>query len=130
MSDAGAMAHLTTPELEAAFDDVRQSPATDGRLDLIVRRPAVDAREVLEAGVLDVEQGLLGDTWTQRSSTRTPDGSPHPDMQLHLINARFSRLIAGSDERAALAGDQLHLDLDLSGANLPPGARLHIGDAV
>jgi hypothetical protein len=90
----------------------------------------VDAREVLEEGMLDVEQGLVGDTWSQRSSIRTPDGSPHPDMQLNLINSRFSRLIAGSDDRAALAGDQLHLDLDLSGANLPPGTRLHMGNAV
>jgi len=39
-------------------------------------------------------------------------------------------LIAGSPERRALAGDQLHLDLDLSEANLPPGTRLALGSAV
>jgi MOSC domain-containing protein YiiM len=38
--------------------------------------------------------------------------------------------VAGSEERRQLAGDQLFVDLDLSGANLPPGTRLRIGDAV
>jgi MOSC domain-containing protein YiiM len=32
--------------------------------------------------------------------------------------------------RWPLAGDQLYLDLDLSEANLPPGTRLAIGEAV
>ena len=33
-------------------------------------------------------------------------------------------------DRRALAGDQLHLDLDLSVDNLPPGTRLALGEAV
>lgn len=98
---------------------------------MIVRRPAVDAREVLDAGQLSTEAGLVGDTWAQRSSSRTADGGPHPDMQLNVINAAFAMLLSREDEeRAALAGDQLHLDLDLSERNLPTGTRLHIGDAV
>ena len=73
----------------------------------------------------------MGDTWNQRSSSRTADGGPHPDMQLNLINARLSALIAdGTLEHRTLAGDQLHVDLDLSEANLPPGTRLGIGGAV
>jgi MOSC domain-containing protein YiiM len=124
------MAYRTTAELEAALDHVRSSPATDGRLVLIVRRPAVDEREVLDEGVLDREQGLVGDTWALRPSSRGPNGGPHPDMQLNVINARFAELIAGTEDRAALAGDQLHVDLDLSEANVPPGTRLHIGEAV
>jgi MOSC domain-containing protein YiiM len=52
-------------------------------------------------------------------------------MQLNIINARLTRLIAGDDPlRRALAGDQLHVDLDLSHDNLPAGTRLAIGDAV
>ncbi|MDF2732971.1 MAG: hypothetical protein K0S92_1605, partial [Desertimonas sp.] len=64
-------------------------------------------------------------------SGRTDDGSAHPDMQLNIINARLSRLVGGADDDVrALAGDQLHVDLDLSSDNLPPGAQLAIGDAV
>jgi MOSC domain-containing protein YiiM len=122
--------HLTTEQLEAALDHVRAAPHDAGVVDLIVRRPAVDEREVLEVGELDEAEGLVGDTWNVRSSRRSADGGPHPDMQLNVINARFSALIAGDPERRPLAGDQLHLDLDLSGENLPAGTRLAIGDAV
>ncbi len=123
--------HLTTDELEAGLDDVRRSPVDDGRLDLIVRRPEIGAREILDVGELTLDQGLAGDTWHQRPSRRTDDGGPHPEMQLNIINARLSTLIGGDDvDRRALAGDQLHVDLDLSEANLPAGTRLAIGDAV
>ena len=125
------MAHRTTAEIEQALPEIRRSPTTDGRLALIVCRPAVDERELLDEGELSLEHGLVGDTWQDRPSRRSPDGGPHPDMQLNVINARISHFLAHDDEaRAALAGDQLHVDLDLSGENLPPGTRLHIGDAA
>ena len=97
---------------------------------MIVRRPAVNARELLEAASLDVVQGLVGDTWQDRASSRTPDGSPHPDMQLTLMGVRTISLLAGARERWPLAGDQLFVDLDLSAANLPAGTRLAVGTAV
>ena len=124
------MEHLSTDQLEAGLDEIRRSPADRGRVELIVRRPAVSEREVLAEGRLDTVVGLVGDTWPQRRSTRTPDGSPHPDMQLNVMNARVVALLAGSPERRALAGDQLYLDLDLSEANLPAGTRLELGSAV
>ena len=122
--------HLTLRELEDGLDEIRQSPGDEGVLELIVRRPGVGAREVLPVADLDVHAGLVGDTWGQRASSRTSDGSPHPDMQLNLINARAIALIAGSRERWPLAGDQLYLDLDLASEGLPPGTRLAIGTAV
>ena len=51
-------------------------------------------------------------------------------MQLNIINARLSRLIGGADDVRALAGDQLHVDLDISHDNLPAGTRLALGEAV
>jgi hypothetical protein len=122
--------HLTTSRLEDGLDHVRNSPSALGRIELIVRRPAVDEREVLDEGVLDLDEGLVGDSWKSRGSSRTPDGSAHPDMQLNVINARLSSLVAVDADRRPLAGDQLHLDLDLSQANLPPGTRLALGSAV
>lgn len=117
-------------ELLAALEGIRQSPADSGRLELIVRRPAVDQREVLEEGQLDPGCGLVGDNWQSKPSSRTPDRSPHPDMQLNVMNARVIDLLAGSRERWALAGDQLYVDLDLAAANLPAGTRVRIGSAV
>ncbi len=124
------MEHLSAEQLEGGLDEIRRSPTDRGRVELIVRRPAVGEREVLAEGQLDTVVGLVGDTWPQRRSTRTPDGSPHPDMQLNVMNARTVALLAGSPERRALAGDQLYLDLDLSEANLPAGTRLELGSAV
>lgn len=124
--------HRSVAELEAGLDDVRASPRDEGSLELIVARPAPGERAVLDVGELSLEVGLVGDTWHRRSSRRTADGGPHPDMQLNLINSRLSALIAaeGTTEHRALAGDQLHVDLDLSEANLPAGTRLAIGGAV
>jgi MOSC domain-containing protein YiiM len=124
--------HLSTAAIEAGLDEIRQAPADVGVVELIVRRPAVDEREVLEEGRLDERLGLVGDTWIGRRSGRTEDGSPHPDMQLNVMNARVIRLLADSAdrERWALAGDQLYLDLDISEANLPAGTRLALGSAV
>jgi len=121
--------HRNRDELEAALEHVLASPRDAGRLELIVRRPAAGERETLEQAELDPEQGLVGDSWRVRGSSRTADGGPHPDMQLTLMNIRVAERVAGTPERRALAGDQLFVDLDLSRDNLPPGTRLRIGEA-
>ncbi len=122
--------HLGTAELEAALDHLAASPSHEGTLTLVVRRPGPGEREVLNEGELDREVGLVGDTWLERGSKRTPDGSAHPEMQLNVMNARAAALVADGPERMAVAGDQLYVDLDLSATNLPPGSRLAIGTAV
>lgn len=124
------MEPATLDELLAGLDDIRQSPPDDGTLDLIVRRPAIGTREVLESGELNETDGLAGDSWNQRPSRRSDDGGPHPEMQLNIMNSRAIARIAQSPDRWALAGDQLYVDLDLSEANLPAGTRLAIGTAV
>jgi hypothetical protein len=122
--------HLTMDELEAGLDLIRLSPRDDGVLEMIVRRPGVDQREVLETGQLDLTEGLVGDNWKMRGSNKTADGSAHPAMQLNLMNARIIALVAQDKERWPLAGDQLFVDLDLSADNLLPGTRLALGSAV
>jgi hypothetical protein len=112
-----------------SVDNVRSSPRDHGRVELITRRPEVDAREVVEEAELDAERGLIGDNWETKPSLKT--GAPNPLAQLTLMNARSAAMVAGDDrERWALAGDQLFVDLDLSYENLPPGTRLSVGDAV
>lgn len=122
--------HVSAEALDAGLPHVRAAPRDVGTLQLIVRRPEVDRREILAEGRLDLAEGLAGDSWNRRSSKRTEDGSPHPDMQLNIISSRVAALLADTPERRALAGDQLHVDLDLSEANLPPWTQLRIGQAV
>jgi hypothetical protein len=125
-----AVRHLTTGELEVGLDDIIRSPKDSGVLEMIVRRPQVGEREVLDEGQLDLVDGLVGDSWKLRSSRRTADGTPHPDMQLNIINSRLVALVSQDKSRWHLAGDQLYVDLDLSEANVPAGTRLAIGSAV
>ena len=115
--------HATTEELLAGLDHVRAAPPDRGTVELIVRRPAVDEREVVEEGELDLVVGLVGDHWHLGAS-------PINDAQLTLMNARATELIARARERWPLAGDQLYVDLDLSVDNLPAGSRLAVGEAV
>ncbi|HEV2915083.1 MAG TPA: hypothetical protein VGX92_17535 [Pyrinomonadaceae bacterium] len=122
--------HLTMQELEAGLDAIRRSPKDEGLLGLIVRRPRVDEREILEEAELHPTEGLVGDSWKRRRSSRTPDGSAHPEMQLNIMNSRVIALVAQARDRWQLAGDQLFIDMDLSAENLPPGTRLALGSAL
>jgi MOSC domain-containing protein YiiM len=118
------MKYLTTTELEAGLDEIRRSPTDAGVLEMIVRRPSVNERQVLQAGELDLADGLVGDSWKVRGK------SPHPDKQLNIMNARVLTLVAQDEARWPLAGDQLIIDIDLSAHNLPVATRLSIGSAV
>ncbi len=121
------MTTIDRDALDASLDEIRRSPTGTGTLELIVRRPAVDEREVLAEGVLDVEEGLLGDTWRARGSR---SGPANPEAQITLMNARAAAAVAGTRERWPLAGDQLFVDLDLSVESLPPGTQIRVGEAV
>ena len=122
--------HLSMTELEAGKDHIRQSPKDNGTLMMIVRRPNVDEREVLNEGELSPAEGLVGDTWKARESGHTPDGSADINTQITIMNARTIALLAQEKERWPLAGDQLFIDMDLSTDNLQPGTRLALGSAV
>lgn len=124
------MHHRTAEELEAGLDDIRSAPADEGVLELIVRRPETEQREVVEAAQLSRDDGLVGDNWLRRGSRHTDDGSAELNRQLTIMSARAIALFAGDRSRWPEAGDQLYVDIDLSADNLPPGTRLRIGDAV
>ncbi len=116
------MKHLTIAEIEARLSEVLESPKDNGTLDLIVRRPQEDEREVLATGELDIEKGLVGDDWM------TDDGNY--ETQLAIMNSRIIDLLAQDKERWKLAGDQLYIDMNLTDENLPAGTRLSIGSAI
>ena len=100
-----------------------------GRLELIVRRPTKDAREVLDEGELDVELGLVGDSWRARGSRRN-GFRPDPEKQLTLVSTLALGLITDDRTQWPLAGDQLYVDFELDEDTWPAGTRLRLGDAV
>ncbi len=118
----------TTAELTDRFDVLRESPTEVGILTLVVRRPANGRRDLLEEGVLDETEGLVGDNWLTRATSRAIAAGRHLDAQLTVMSARMVGLLSDDPREQALAGDQLYVDLDLSHENLPAGARLSVGD--
>jgi MOSC domain-containing protein YiiM len=122
--------HLSRERLEAGLGRIRQAPPDEGRIVLIVRRPAVGERDLPAEAMLDQDTGLDGDNWLVRGSSSTPDGSAHPNRQITVMNARVAELVAGGTERMPLCGDQLFIDMDLSVDNLAAGSLLAVGQAV
>jgi MOSC domain-containing protein YiiM len=121
--------HLATDDLQAGLEHLRSSPKDNGHVQLIVRRPAENEREVVEEARLDLTDGLVGDTWNVRGS-KSNGGLPDPERQLTLMNARAASLVAGTADHGGLPGDQVYVDFDLGYENIPPGTRLQLGDAV
>ena len=121
--------HRPLAEIERAAAKMGSSPADNGIVEMIVSRPAVDERRVLEEGVLEVTHGLRGDSWETRGLS-SPAGTVDTLRQITVMNSRVLASIAGDRDRWQLAGDQLIVDLDLSIDALPAGTRLQIGEAI
>jgi MOSC domain-containing protein YiiM len=122
--------HLSLEELREGLAEIRRSPKDQGTLRAIVIRPQTDARVSLQRCELSPDGGVHGDNWAKGCWMSLPDGRPHPDVQVTIMNARTIALIAGEEARWRLAGDNLLVDLDLSAENLLPGTRVSLGSAL
>lgn len=122
--------HLTLDELHNGLPEIRRSPKDHGVLRAIVVRPATDERRLLDQCQISLELGVHGDNWAKGCWKSLPDGRPHPDVQIAIMNARAISLIAQDEARWPLAGDNLYLDLDLSDENLPCDQQITIGAAI
>lgn len=122
--------HLNWDELNEGLPAILQSPKDHGTLRAIVVRPGENQRFSPAECHLSPELGLEGDSWAKGCWLSLPDGSPHPDAQVTIMNARAIELIARQQSNWSLAGDNLYVDLDLSEQNLGCGQRLLIGSAI
>ena len=121
----------TTTELDSRIDHVAAAPSDVGTVELVVARPAVGERLVVESGELRPGVGLVGDNYLERGSSRPGGGSADPLAEINIMSARALEAVAGVDrERWPLAGDQLIVEFDLSLDSLPTGSRLQVGTAV
>jgi len=129
-NEADETRHRSAAELEAALPHIREAPVGDGTIQLIVRRPAEDQREVLNEARINNAEGIEGDTWNQRGTSLSADGGPHPNKQITIMNSRAAEAVIGPIDRWPLAGDQIYADLDIGHEALPAGTQLSIGTAV
>jgi hypothetical protein len=119
--------HRTTADLEGLVDGILAAPDDNGPVEMIVRRPQENEREIVQSGELTTDGGLVGDSWIDRVDG---NGDPYLPAQLTLMNARVAAAVAVTRDRWPLAGDQIYVDMDISQANLPAGSRIRVGDAV
>ena len=124
------MPHATTAQLTARLDHLRAAPADVGTVELVVRRPSTGEREILDEGVLDEVEGMVGDNWLSRATSYAVESGRHLDAQINVMSARMVALLADTPHGRAQAGDQLYLDLDISVENLPPGSRIALGESA
>jgi hypothetical protein len=89
--------------LESRLDHLRAAPGRAGTLAMIVRRPEVGVREILEEGVLDEAGGLVGDNWLGRATSRAVAEGRHLDAMITVMSARMV-LAARRDRRRAGTG--------------------------
>lgn len=122
--------HLSMDELKAGLPEILASPADEGILEGIVVRPAHGERLEPKSVRITSAGGLEGDHWAKGCWKSLADGSPDPDVQICIMNARCIALVAQERSNWAPAGDNLFVDMDLTPANLQPGQRLRIGSAV
>lgn len=120
----------TASPYEEHLDYIRESPRESGELKLIVVRPKENERTVLESCLLSLAGGAEGDNWAEGCWKSLDDGSPHPDVQLAIMNTRVLESIEPSSDRWPLAGDTLYTDYCLDTEHLQPGDRLAIGDCI
>jgi hypothetical protein len=117
------MADVDIAHLETGLEFIEASPRDLGTVELIVRRPREDAREVLMSAEIQPGSGLIGDDWVL-------EGDRAPHAEITVMNARSIALLAGDVDRWPLAGDQLYVDFDLSEEHLPAGSRIRVGSVL
>src|SRR3954464_6551243 len=83
---------LTSKELETGLDHIRDAPKDAGPLRLIVRRPNTGERELVQSAELDLREGLKGDNWLVRGSSKNSGRLGQSRSPTHLNE--FSRHFA------------------------------------
>jgi hypothetical protein len=121
-ADGARPRHRSLTQLEAGFQALPRPPKDSGRLALIVCRRAPGVHEALDRALLTPEEGVPGDEWNRRPPLK-------PEAQLTVIRRDVAELIAHG-QPLTVSGDNLIVDLDISTANLPLGARLRVGEAL
>ncbi len=112
----------TLADLERESSVLPALPSDRGRVTLIVRRPDPGLRETPDRVLLTPEEGIPGEFWNRKPGVTV-------DSQITVMQTTIAELIANG-QPLTLFGDNLFLDLDVSGANLPPGSRVQIGEAL
>jgi MOSC domain-containing protein YiiM len=87
---------------------------------LISRRLGGGVHESLQRAEVSVERGLVGDSWSVSDDAERL-------CQITFMSALAAECVAHAGQPPIAAGDNFFVDLDLSEAALPVGARVRLG---
>ena len=108
-----------------------KSRKREGRVLHLINRPSEGIHTPVAKLVFDVDQGILGDRWSETAWMRLSDGRPDPRVQVSLTNAQVMACFADTHAEGVFAcGDNLYTDLSLSETSLPVGCFISVGSAV
>ncbi|PXF46048.1 hypothetical protein BWQ96_04223 [Gracilariopsis chorda] len=102
-----------------------ESPRDNGCVSLIVERPDINLRNIVNSTRLTVGGGMENSGWVERPEVGKKD-------QICVMSEAVIRAITNGDDKDewAAAGDNLFVDLDLGKHNLKVGDRVQVGDRV
>lgn len=124
------MHHKSYEELEAAWQALEPGPKEVGRVILLVARASASAmpkgqdkrsspiHATPERVAFTVEDGLEGDRWKAGKDV---------ESQISITSVTVARLVAGTEDRLHLFGNNLVVDMDLCAETLPVGTKLRLG---
>lgn len=121
-------------ELDAALPHVLAAPKDGVPVAQLCFRPGYGERLHPAQLMLTRAQGCLHEgrpeRWPRAPWMRLADGSPDPRIQVSILGQRVCDLVWRDRAGSPHPGDTILADLDTTEANLPPGSRLQIGQAV
>ncbi|WP_127104285.1 MOSC domain-containing protein [Pararhodobacter zhoushanensis] len=119
----------TRAELDAAIPHIMAAPKDGAAIEQLCLRPGYGARQFVDQIALTVAGGIPGERWSTAPWLRLPDGSPHPGIQVCILQRRVLDLVWRDRRATPHPGDTFIVDMDLSEANLPTGTVLQVGTA-
>ena len=120
----------TREELDAAIAHIMAAPKDGAAIEQLCLRPGYGLRNFVDQITLTAAGGIPGERWSTAPWLRLPDGSPHPGIQVCILQRRVLDLVWRDRAATPHPGDTFIVDMDLSEANVPTGTLLQVGSAV
>ncbi|GAB4261157.1 MAG: hypothetical protein Kow0013_05350 [Pararhodobacter sp.] len=124
------MAQPTRAQLDAAIAGILAAPRDRARIEGLCLRPDYNERRFPDRIMATRHRGIPGERWETAPWLRLPDGSPHPGIQISILQRRVLDLVWRPGDATPHPGDTFIVDMDLSEATLPVGQLLRAGSAV
>ena len=124
------MTEISRIQLDQALPDVMAAPKDRAAIGMLCLRPERNQRKFVDQIEVSPQKGIAGERWLESPWLTTPEGAPHPGIQISILQQRVLDLVWQDRENTPHPGDTFVVDMDLSHDNLPVGQLLSVGTAI